>query len=54
MVGDFFDPDAQNLKIENLCESAILAVDGHHNSFYLGYGDQIIFNRAPSLSIALS
>lgn len=47
----FFDPEKQSIMIENLCESAMLALDGHHRSYMLSFGDQVQFQRAKSLSL---
>ena len=42
------------LKIENLSDKAILALDGQHGLVKLGLGDQIYFHKASPLCIALS
>jgi NAD+ kinase len=51
ITGDIFDPDYEVLVIESLSESAILAPDGHQNSYALGYGDRITFQRAAPLCL---
>lgn len=53
LINGFFDPDASRLLIENLSESAILAVDGQRDVINLKFGDRIDFKRAPSIRIAL-
>ena len=51
ITGQVFDPDFENLVIENFSDSAILAPDGHQNSYSLGYGDRITFKRAAPLCL---
>ncbi len=52
LVNGFFDPDQKSLMIENRCEQAIIAADGNHGVMKLGWGDRIVFQRAPSIKIA--
>ncbi|MEZ4741725.1 MAG: NAD(+)/NADH kinase [Bdellovibrionota bacterium] len=52
IVGGVFDPDVDLLSIENLCDRAVLALDGHHRLHRLSYGDRLSFMRGPSLSLA--
>jgi NAD+ kinase len=54
LIGGDFDPDSQKLEIENRVDQGLLALDGHHGSIELGYGDRIQFDRAESLLIARS
>lgn len=49
--GDF-TPEANNIVIENRCESALLALDGHHGHIELEIGDRVTFERASQLMIA--
>ena len=47
-----FDPDKNPLTITNLCDEAILAVDGQHGKINLSYGDKIFFSKASPLRLA--
>lgn len=47
-----FDPDQEELVIENHCSDAILAQDGDRGIISVGYGDRISFQRGPSLNLA--
>lgn len=51
ITGQVFDPDHEFLVIESLSDDAILAPDGHQNSYTLGYGDRITFKRATPLRL---
>ncbi len=47
-----FDLQANRLTICSLCEQALLALDGHHHTLLLRYGDTFTFQAAPPLTIA--
>ena len=47
-----FEPEKNSITIENRCESALLALDGHHGLVELEMGDRISFERANKLQIA--
>jgi NAD+ kinase len=51
ITGQIFDPDVDHFLIENVSDSAILAPDGHQNSYSLSYGDRILFKRALPLCL---
>lgn len=48
----FFDPDFEDITIENHCSDAILAQDGDRGIISIGYGDRIQFKRGPALMLA--
>lgn len=47
-----FTPEKNNIVIENRCDSAFLALDGHHGMVELDMGDVISFERSSKLRIA--
>ena len=47
-----FDLQENQLTICSLCEQALLALDGHHHTMMLQYGDTLTFKPAPPLTIA--
>ena len=47
-----FDLHENQLTICSLCEQALLALDGHHHTMLLQYGDTITFKPASPLTIA--
>lgn len=51
ITGQVFSPEQDFLVIETLSDSAVLAPDGHQNSYQLGYGDRITFKRAQPLKL---
>lgn len=52
IAGALFDPDKENLLIENRCPMALLAMDGQHGVTELKYGDTVRFERAPVIRVA--
>lgn len=52
--GGLFSPEKFPLHIDNRSESALLALDGQHQSFKLAYGDQFLIKRAESLQLVIS
>lgn len=53
IIHGFFDPDHDQLSIENRCDHAILASDGGHASIAVEYGDVIKFKRASPLQLVI-
>ena len=51
LLGGEFDPDSTMIKIENLCNHAILAFDGQHGQAQLTFGDTITLKRAKGLRL---
>jgi NAD+ kinase len=47
-----FTPEENGISIENRCDTAFLALDGHHGLMELDMGDVITFERASRLQIA--
>lgn len=48
-----FEPETDHLRIENLSEKAVLACDGLHGTVPLTFGDEIAFERASDLKLAV-
>ena len=46
-----FKPKQESVEIENLCEHAILALDGQHGQASLTFGDKIILTQANDIRI---
>lgn len=52
IVKSEFNPEDNNLSVENRCDKGFLAVDGHYGIIDLSMGDRIEFHRATQLKIA--
>lgn len=48
----FFDPDRQGMRVENLCDNAVLALDGQRELIPLAYGDHFELLRAKPVLVA--
>lgn len=53
VTGAIFDPDVERLVVESHNPRAMLALDGQRGSIHLNFGDQVSFERAPPLMLAL-